>query len=266
MKNIYEIQSFRHANGLRKESPAPVNFPAETKPKEEASGGDNATAKFESSSNSDFAEEKRSLRPRKKIDYTEEIVPNEDDFIFCEVCGEDFFEGCSLHPAIRNDDPDLVVVGPSTIKDAGRGVFNKSPRTIPVGTLFGPYKGEMVSPADYERKSKSGYAWQLRDPQKTRVVGYVDPGFDPDPAVDWLSIVNSANRAQDQNVLAVQLKGQIMYSVCRPIPPGTELLTYYGDDYARAMNIDPLEYRHGGGRQEHSDKISIQDLTGKREQ
>ena len=39
----------------------------------------------------------------------------------------------------------------------------------------------------------------------------------------------------DQNIVAVQFKGRIMYRVCRPIYPGKEFLTYYGDVYARTL-------------------------------
>lgn len=43
----------------------------------------------------------------------------------------------------------------SGIPDAGLGVFNKG-ETVPVGTHYGPYQGELV---DREEAMKSGYSW-----------------------------------------------------------------------------------------------------------
>ncbi len=265
LKNIREIKSFMYENGLKKTPPTPPRAPTPPPPlpvpavksfvsKKKPKLSDEVNFAVDTKTETNF--ERRSLRPRKKVDYTEEIVPNSDDFIFCDACGEEFFEGCSLHPAIRNEDKNLVIVNTSTIKNAGRGVFNNSSSPIPVGTLFGPYGGKIIKPADYDKGTESGYAWELMDPDKKRVIGYVDPGSDPDPQVDWLPIVNSANYARDQNIVAVQVKGQNMYRVCRTIPAGAELLTYYGDEYARSLKIDPKQYKHGVGHKEHWDKLA----------
>ena len=80
-------------------------------------------------------------------------------------------------------------------RKAGRGIWNVSKSTtIPVGTFFGPYRGARLNPNDYVQAKESGYAWELLDSShKKRVIGYVDPGPDPDPETNWLAIVNSAN-------------------------------------------------------------------------
>ncbi len=260
LKNMYEIQAFMYANGLRKVPPKPLELPKSSEVVESASTSNNMSGSKRKAADDesevkfgvtpcDAREEKRVLRPRKMMTYAEEIVPNADDYIFCDICQEDYFEGCSFHPALRNDDKNLIAVKPSTIKNAGRGVFNNSGKPIAVGTLFGPYTGEMIKPAEYKKRqeagNESGYAWELMDSEKKRVIGYVDPGSDPDPAVDWLAMVNSANFVAFQNIIAVQLKGAIYYRVCKTIPNGAELLTYYGDEYARTIKIDPEKFKRG---------------------
>jgi len=66
--------------------------------------------------------------------------------------------------------------------------------TIKVGTYVGPYKGSRLTPSDYLAAKESGYAWEILDSEhKKRIVGFVDPGPDPDPLPNWMAIVNSAN-------------------------------------------------------------------------
>jgi hypothetical protein len=43
--------------------------------------------------------------------------------------------------------------------------------------------------------------------------------------------------------MASQMRGEIVYRVCEDIPNRTEMLTYYGDDYARSLDIDPKRFR-----------------------
>ena len=52
-------------------------------------------------------------------------------FLDCDLCEDEFYYGCSIHPVTRVDtyDEDIVAVGNSSIKGAGRGVFNKSNNT-----------------------------------------------------------------------------------------------------------------------------------------
>ena len=112
----------------------------------------------------------------------------------CDICEDEFFEGCDRHPTNKIEDTsNLIGVKTSNIQNAGRGAFNVSDSIIPVGTFFGPYKGKVIPKKDYEAKDESGYAWELMDPEKKRIIGYVDPGSDPDPKLDWLPMVNSAN-------------------------------------------------------------------------
>ena len=49
--------------------------------------------------------------------------------------------------------------------------------------------------------------------------------------------VNCARFAQEQNLIAVQLEGEIFYEVCKDIAQGQELLVWYGDSYLQFLGI-----------------------------
>ena len=88
---------------------------------------------------------------------------------------------------------------------------------------------------------ESGYAWELKDPDHIRVIGYVDPGKNPDPYEHWMSFVNCANNSYNQNVLAGQHLAGIYYQTIQTIGRGTELLVSYGRDYEKDLDIDAEE-------------------------
>ena len=51
-------------------------------------------------------------------------------------------------------------------------MWNLRKESIPIGTYFGPYRGNLVSPKDYSAAKESGYAWELVDSaNKSKVVG-----------------------------------------------------------------------------------------------
>merc|ERR1719376_124979 len=176
--------------------------------------------------------------------YVDEDVPKKDEYMFCDFCQDEFPGGCEEHPMdLWEEVEGIVKVCPSKIKNAGRGVFNVSGKPIPVGVVFGPYKGKFVPVHGYDKSKESGYAWELMDSDKTHVIGYVDPGPDPEPNENWLSMINSANFRYDQNVVAVQYKSKIMYRVCKEIPHGVEFLTHYGEDYGRQLGIEPKVFK-----------------------
>ena len=181
---------------------------------------------------------KRVLRPRKKrINYCEE-EEDPDCLIFCDECEEEFIDGeCPYHQVdlwlyVKG----ILEVAESTIEGAGKGVFNILEKdTIPVGVMFGPYTGKFIKKAQY--KKESGYGWELRDETKGKVIGVVDPGTEPDPKKHWLAYVNSACYIWQQNIVAVQYRGDIWYRVVQPIAPGDELLTHYGESYSKTLGI-----------------------------
>eukprot|EP00063_Salmo_salar_P031031 XP_014005866.1 PREDICTED: histone-lysine N-methyltransferase PRDM9-like [Salmo salar] len=49
--------------------------------------------------------------------------------------------------------------------------------------------------------------------------------------------VNCARSEEEQNLVAFQYRGEIMYRCCKPITVGEELLVWYGEEYARDLGI-----------------------------
>lgn len=54
---------------------------------------------------------------------------------------------------------------------------------------------------------------------------------------NWMSLVKCARFPDEQNLIAVQVEGQIFYEACKDIQPGQELLVWYGDCYMQFLGI-----------------------------
>lgn len=54
---------------------------------------------------------------------------------------------------------------------------------------------------------------------------------------NWMSIVQCARFPDEQNLIAVQVQGQIFYEACKDVQPGQELLVWYGDCYMQFLGI-----------------------------
>ena len=57
--------------------------------------------------------------------------------------------------------------------------------------------------------------------------------------------VNCARNESEQNLIAYQYRGQIYYRSFKPIHPGTELLVYYGEEYAKDLGIEEEQIADG---------------------
>ncbi|KAM9501530.1 uncharacterized protein Hap1MRO34_011847 isoform 2-T2 [Clarias gariepinus] len=53
---------------------------------------------------------------------------------------------------------------------------------------------------------------------------------------NWMRYVNCARNDDEQNLVAFQYRGEILYRCCRPISPGQELLVWYEED---AKDLSP---------------------------
>ncbi|KAF5888694.1 histone-lysine N-methyltransferase PRDM9-like, partial [Clarias magur] len=170
--------------------------------------------------------------------------PDTKDYLYCEVCKSIFFNKCEVHgpplffpdtPApmgitdrARQTLPPGLEIQKSGIPNAGLGVFNKG-ETVPVGAHFGPYQGEMV---DREEAMNSGYSWVIcRDRQ-----GEVYMDAKRETYANWMRFVNCARDDEEQNLVAFQYQGGILYRCCRPINPGQELLVWYEEKYAKELS------------------------------
>ncbi|XP_062862113.1 zinc finger protein 675-like isoform X2 [Trichomycterus rosablanca] len=57
---------------------------------------------------------------------------------------------------------------------------------------------------------------------------------------NWMRYVNCARNEDEQNLIAFQYKGGILYRCCRPIKPEQELLLWYEEEYAKDITFDHL--------------------------
>uniref|UniRef100_A0A8C3FMZ6 PR/SET domain 7 n=1 Tax=Chrysemys picta bellii TaxID=8478 RepID=A0A8C3FMZ6_CHRPI len=186
-----------------------------------------------------------SLRKREKKVYVEINEPQDDDYLFCEICLTFFIDECSVHgPPVFIKDPIVETgqerraaltlppgmrIGLSSIPQAGLGVWNEAD-TLPIGVHFGPYDGRIT---EDEEAAHNGYSWLITKGRNWYV--YID-GKDETNA-NWMRYVNCARDEEEQNLVAFQYHGKIYYRVCRPILPHSELLVWYGDEYGKELGI-----------------------------
>ncbi|KAF5888695.1 histone-lysine N-methyltransferase PRDM9-like, partial [Clarias magur] len=176
--------------------------------------------------------------------FIKEEDPDTKDFLYCEICKSIFFNKCEVHgpplfipdtPApmgvtdrARQTLPPGLEIQKSGIPDAGLGVFNKG-TTVPVAAHFGPYQGELV---DREEAMNSGYSWVIC--RGSQCEEYIDATREV--RANWMRFVNCARNDEEQNLVAFQYQGRILYRCCRPINPGQELLVWYEEKYAKELS------------------------------
>jgi len=66
-------------------------------------------------------------------------------------------------------------------------------------------------------------------------------GRDPHRS-NWLRFINCASSVDSQNMTAVQTAGDIYYRTVQTIEPNTELLVWYGDDYAAELGLISVSF------------------------
>jgi len=128
--------------------------------------------------------------------------------------------------------PPGLEVKESNIPKAGRGVFAKC--VIPKHDFFGPFVGKKVTAEEAKHYKDSPYVWEVRDDYGT-LMHLVD-GRDAFQS-NWLRYVNCSSSVGDQNIRAVQYDGNIYYMATKQIEIGDELLTFYGEKFARILGI-----------------------------
>ncbi|XP_060782179.1 histone-lysine N-methyltransferase PRDM9-like [Neoarius graeffei] len=182
-------------------------------------------------------------------DFQKNSIKEEDledeDYLYCEYCKVFFINKCEVHgPALfipdtpvplgvadraRQTLPSGLEIRESSIAHAGVGVFNEG-GTVPVGAHFGPYQGDLV---DGEEAKNSGYSWVIF---KNRLhEEYIDAKREVH--ANWMRYVNCARIDEEQNLVAFQYRGGILYRCCRPINPGQELLVWYDEEYAKDLSV-----------------------------
>ncbi|KAM9501528.1 uncharacterized protein Hap1MRO34_011841 isoform 1-T1 [Clarias gariepinus] len=184
------------------------------------------------------------------LDTTPDVISiKEEDLdtnnnLYCEICKSFFFNKCEVHGSplfipdtpvprgvsdrARQTLPPGLEIQESSIPDAGLGVFNKG-ETVPIGAHFGPYQGELV---DREEAMHSEYSWVISKSWQSEE--YIDGKREM--YANWMRYVNCARNDEEQNLVAFQYRGQILYRCCQPVNPGQELLVWYEEEYAKDLS------------------------------
>ncbi|XP_045160190.2 uncharacterized protein LOC123525312 isoform X2 [Mercenaria mercenaria] len=135
-----------------------------------------------------------------------------------------------------NSLPHEFEIKQSTIPNAGLGAFAKM--YIEQDTIFGPYKG--IFEPDTDEAAVSGYSWKIdiREGEDRADIVWVDA---KDVSLsNWVRYGNTPTKAEMENVVAFQYKGEMFYQAFKPIHPGTELFVWYGDSYGEFLGIEPF--------------------------
>nr|XP_057915384.1 PR domain zinc finger protein 14 [Doryrhamphus excisus]XP_057915385.1 PR domain zinc finger protein 14 [Doryrhamphus excisus] len=119
------------------------------------------------------------------------------------------------------------------------GVFTDK-TSIPKGTRFGPFQGKLVNTSEIKTYDDNTLMWEVFE--NGRLSHFVDGRGGTG---NWMSLVKCARFPEEQNLIAVQLQGQIFYEACKEIKAKQELLVWYGDCYMQFLGI-PLTLRDSG--------------------
>ncbi|XP_064637436.1 PR domain zinc finger protein 14-like isoform X2 [Lineus longissimus] len=111
------------------------------------------------------------------------------------------------------------------------GIFCQK-TVISKGTKFGPFQGKVVNTSEIKTHDDNTHMWEIF--QEGKLSHFIDGRGS---GGNWMAYVNCARYAQEQNLIALQVDGEIFYEACKDIPQGTELLVWYGDAYLQFMGI-----------------------------
>ncbi|XP_045782893.1 histone-lysine N-methyltransferase PRDM9-like [Maniola jurtina] len=195
----------------------------------------------------------RDLRKQPRVSYAELEPPAADEYVLCTECRDYVYEYCSIHGPLLVV-PDDQVPAParcpagvpraaltiphaflhlarSGIPGAGVGVF--SSLALPSGVRFGPYRGVRAKAAT------SLYCWQIydRNGKRSHVIDAEDENNS-----NWMRYVNCSRHWCEQNLLAYQYRGELYYRTIKAIPRFTELLVFYGAQFANMLRVDLRAY------------------------
>ncbi|XP_052778836.1 PR domain zinc finger protein 14-like [Mya arenaria] len=129
------------------------------------------------------------------------------------------------------------------------GVFC-SKTVVAKGTRFGPFKGRVINTSEVKAQDDTSHMWEIF--QDGRLSHFIDGRRN---AGNWMAFVNCARYSQEQNLVALQVEGDVYYEACKDIPRDSELLVWYGDSYLQFMGVPvaPKEATGSESRQEADD-------------
>ncbi|CAH3196558.1 unnamed protein product, partial [Porites evermanni] len=184
----------------------------------------------------------------KRQTYCEAEVPDDDHYIYCEECHDLHYGECPVHgplqiiedktvdesireSAAMASTPPILRIADSSIPGAGLGVFSIT--EIPKGVRFGPYKGTKIGWEHVTEDANTSYCWEiLKDGKFSHFVDGQN-----EACSNWMRFVNCSRCEDEQNLVSFQFRGNIYYRTYKRIPPGNELLVWYGESYAKELGI-----------------------------
>ncbi|KAK0148246.1 PR domain zinc finger protein 14 [Merluccius polli] len=117
------------------------------------------------------------------------------------------------------------------------GVFTADQTGVPQGSRFGPFQGKLVNTSEIKTFDDNTLMWEVF--ANGRLSHFVDGRGG---SGNWMSLVKCARFPEEQNLVAVQVQGEIFYEAHKEVPPGRELLVWYGDCYVQFLGI-PLNLK-----------------------
>ncbi|XP_039762484.1 probable histone-lysine N-methyltransferase PRDM7 [Pararge aegeria] len=200
----------------------------------------------------------RNLCKKQRFHYAEHDEPSLDEYVFCAECRDYVFEYCSIHGPLlivpddkvpsKSPYPPIVPraaltiphvflhLAPSIIPGAGLGVFTTL--SLPSGVRFGPYQGKK------SKEVTSSYCWQLydRNGKRSHVVDADDAN-----SSNWMRYVTCSRHWCEQNLVAFQYRGELYYRTIKIVPRFTELMVFYGGEFANMLHINIRTYNSPAG-------------------
>lgn len=147
-----------------------------------------------------------------------------DEFFFCVRCAEWGRDVCSEHPPdFMQDEEDSELCTPLSLRLSTDGV--ETLEDIPAGTLMGPYQGPSRLAAPAVSIQTLPYVWEVRgyDGRST----YFLPQS-RDEQSHWTQRVPLVQTRKEQNLTAIQFKGDVYYRAQREVSAGEALGVFAG--------------------------------------
>ncbi|AWP20704.1 putative nuclear receptor coactivator 2-like [Scophthalmus maximus] len=132
-----------------------------------------------------------------------------------------------------------VALRENSVPDSHVLPLDKDTLELPEGLTL--RRGKLVNTSEIKTYDDNTLMWEVFE--NGRLSHFVDGRGG---SGNWMSLVKCARFPEEQNMIAVQVQGQIFYEACKEIRPGQELLVWYGDCYMQFLGIpltlkDPRE-------------------------